>query len=98
MDRDDNYRLSHLRGSLANAAGTPFNSLEHSNKDWVLEKADFNFENLGDMSVSVGILCRLLVTLFILLSLGNKVIINTVSNLIKFKVLLLFSLYKDLSY
>ncbi|KAF4943986.1 hypothetical protein FSARC_14799 [Fusarium sarcochroum] len=55
LDRGDNYRLSYPRGSLANTTGTPFNALDHIDENWVLEKADFYFENLKDMSVLVGL-------------------------------------------
>jgi hypothetical protein len=55
LDRGDRYRLSHPRGSLANTTGKPFNALDHIDESWVIERADFYFNNLGDMSVLAGI-------------------------------------------
>lgn len=55
LDRGDRYRVSHPRGSLTNTTGKLFNALDHIDESWVIKKADFYFNNLGDMSVLAGI-------------------------------------------
>lgn len=55
LEKGDNYRLSHPRGNLANTTGKPFNALDHIDESWVIKKASFYFNNLGDMSALVGI-------------------------------------------
>lgn len=55
LDKGDNYRLSHPRGSLANTTGKPFNALDHIDESWVIKKAYFYFNDLDGMSALVGI-------------------------------------------
>ncbi|KAJ2993958.1 hypothetical protein NUW58_g1681 [Xylaria curta] len=55
LDKGDTYRLSHPRGSLTNAAGKLFNALDYIDESWVISKADFYFNNVGDVSVLSGV-------------------------------------------
>lgn len=55
LDKGDSFRLSHPQGSLDNTTGKLFNALDHIDQSWVIKRADFYFNDLGDMSVLAGI-------------------------------------------
>ncbi|GAW13598.1 hypothetical protein ANO14919_029850 [Xylariales sp. No.14919] len=47
--------LSHPHGGLTNTAGKLFNALDYIDESWVISKADFYLNNVGDISVLSGI-------------------------------------------